>query len=249
MPGLLQNDLTIDWSEIKDRYPDFREEQDGKIKFEGLGEVSNNVWGKKEIVNYRQMIFSDQEKKVFGWKWDWPLTNRVVAYPEFIIGKKPWSGESTCSWLPRVVDNHKISAIIEYDVYSGNSIYNTSFDIWITEGSQAGVNRITHEIMIWLDQKGMVPLGKEIIKVDINGVLYSLYRETAVGENQWDYICFQKIDDKKVKEVNIDKFLEYLVKEDYLNDKLFLASIEFGNEIMGGSGEMIVKRFELNQNE
>lgn len=245
MPTTYKGNLANDWPDIKNSYPDFRDKDEEVIKYDNVGLISNNVWGKKEIVDYKQAVFLDEDKKVFGWKWDWPFTDRVVAYPEIIVGKKPWNKETTCAWLPCRVDEYKISAFLDYELFPNDSKHNASFDIWITEKKTADVREITHEIMIWLEQDGMRPLGKNIDIAKIGGTTFEFYRDTMVGENGWDYLCFLKRDNSDSSELSIDLFIDYLIKEEYLEKNFFLASIEFGNEIMGGSGEMFVKRFEL----
>ena len=45
--------------------------------------------------------------------------------------------------------------------------------------------------------------------------------------------------------LRIDKFLSYLIAKGILDKKKFLASIEFGNEIVSGQGKTDIRRFSI----
>jgi hypothetical protein len=207
--------------------------------------LSNNTWGKQDIRRYEQIIGINAEKRRFGWKWDWPMTNRVVSYPEIIVGKKPWNAASTYAALPCPVDRCDLDVSLSVDQKIASGGYNLSFDIWLTKDRAAEPSGITHEIMIWLDFETLRPLGRKIDTFTVDGLRYDLYVAKEVGESKWDYLCFVNAAKAKVTNVGIGGFIKILLAEGLIDRNAFVASVEFGNEIMGGKGETVISDFAV----
>jgi hypothetical protein len=49
----------------------------------------NNVYGKGDIANYRQLVFRGKDDA--GWEWDWPESGgpSLKNYPEVLLGRSP----------------------------------------------------------------------------------------------------------------------------------------------------------------
>jgi len=214
--------------------------------------VSNNVWGKGNITNYKQCIFGTKIGNIvdFGWNWTWPKDGgNVKAYPEIIYGWKPWSESSTTSNLPIQIGN--INQItVSYDAIlsttSTTGTYNLTFDLWITNLSPPNPNNITREVMIWVETKNMIPSGTLLQRVSISGEDYDFYKgQGSAGSTIWTYLAFVKVSPKLKGSINVHEFLNYLKNESHIFANEYLASIEFGNEIIEGAGETRLQNYSV----
>lgn len=214
--------------------------------------AENNTWGKGTISGWSQCIGlgNNTDGTLHGrWTWDWlNAGGNVKAYPEIVFGQKPGSSTTSLS-LPEKI-NRIGSATVSYDFtsnYTGSG--NTAFDIWLTDTNNPstwGVPPITHEIMIWLDRYGgMSPGGAWKERVELDGSTYTV----NVGENYgdgWRYIAFVSAKPQLgAGTLNLASFLEYLLEKGLVTGEEYLASIEFGNEIVTGTGETLVDRYEV----
>jgi len=208
--------------------------------------LSNNVWGKGEITDYQQCISVGGLKSnpEFKWEWRWPtgVNNAVKSYPEIIYGWKPWSGASTSNSLPAKISDSKKYAITWKSLTTQmTGIGNLAFDIWLTSDKTPSSSNITREIMIWLFNSGQQAGGSRIDTVEIDGSVYYLYR----ADWDWTYLAFVKISTAEVNQINLDKFLATLLQKGHITDAEYVAAIEFGNEVIEGSGKTEVKGYNI----
>lgn len=218
----------------------------------GEYQAQNNTWGKGTLAGWSQCIGLGNNAGgtlIARWTWDWlNAGGNVKAYPEIVYGQKP-GGSTTSLSLPEQL-NRIETATIAYDVtstYTGSG--NAAFDIWLTDTdnpSTWGAPPITHEIMIWLDRYGsMAPGGAWKEKVTLDGAAYSVY----VGENYgdgWRYIAFLRAEPQLgAGTLDLVAFIEYILEKGLVTGEEYLASIEFGNEVVSGAGETIVNKYEV----
>lgn len=207
--------------------------------------LENNVWGKGNLANYQQCITAKQNDSttIFAWQWNWPeVGNNVKSYPEIIFGYKPFGNTTTTPLLPKKIADLQ-SAVVSFSSYattiSGSG--NLAFDIWITNSSTPQESNISHEIMIWLERKIQQPAGTFVEHVTIDGSAYDYYR----GPLSWDYIAFVKTSTNKVTSVNISEFLTYLKNKNHISANEFLSTIEFGNEVISGTGSTVITNYKV----
>ena len=183
------------------------------------------------------------------WTWDWLNSGtNVKAYPEIIFGQKPGS-TSTSEALPIKINDVGV-AVISYEVsstYAGSG--NVAFDCWLTDTPDPatwGVPPITHEIMIWLDSLGgMHPGGAYLERASLGSVTYAVYVGDNYGQG-WRYIAFASAESRLgVGTLDLGSILAYIKEKNLVTGDEYLASIEFGNEIAGGAGETVVKRYTV----
>ena len=222
----------------------------------------NNVWNQGTIKreNRLQCLLKRvvDGKEQHGWRWRWPRgSGEVKAYPEVIYGHKPWLSTSTTGALPR-----RISAIKEftvaYDVrMHAHGRYNLAFDIWVTNNDRPTPAAITHEIMIWVGDRtdAWEPYpGKWVKSVMVGGAAYDLYVKshaewlTEHGAPNVVYIAFNARTARLSGGIDIREFLDYLTENAHLSAEGFVASVELGNEVMHGTGELWLKTYEISVN-
>lgn len=218
----------------------------------GAYRAENNTWGKGTLSGWSQCIghgIGTGGTLVGRWTWNWLKSGRnVKAYPEVIFGQKP-GNQSTSSALPKKISSIGV-ATVSYDVSSAHTGRgNVAFDIWLTNTqspSTFAVPPITHEIMIWLeDYGGMQPGGTFIEQVTIEGSLYDVF----VGENfgrGWRYIAFRRVPSQLgAGSLNLVAFLSYIRAKNLAIGDEYLASVEFGNEVIRGTGETLLNAYAV----
>jgi hypothetical protein len=226
--------------------------QDGAVIESGAYRAENNTWGKSNLTGWTQCIGIevDSEEVLSGqWTWDWlEFGGGVKAYPEVIFGQKPGTRSTTIDLPKRIADIEAI--IVTYDVASTNTgTGNVAFDIWLTDTQNPdtfGAPPITHEIMIWLDTtEGMQPGGDYIGQAIIDDTPYHF----LVGDNWgdgWRYIAFKRVEMQLGSgSLDLASFFAYLKSEGLVSGEEYVASVEFGNEVVNGAGETILRRYEV----
>lgn len=208
--------------------------------------VVNNCWGKGTITNFLQCIYvkTEDSNYDFGFNWQWPtnINNDVKAYPEIIYGWKPWSSSSTTPKLPVIISAGK-KIIVSFDSIKTtfNGVGNTAFDIWLTSSNTPSTTNITRELMIWTKNFGQYPAGSKVTTTTIDGVTYDFYK----GQMDWSYYAFVKTSSTEVTTYNIDKFISYLTSLNLVTQNEYVAAIEFGNEVISGTGNTNIKNYKV----
>jgi len=219
---------------------------DGSEMREGEYILSNNVWGKGDRTDYEQCIIHTKLKDgvQFGWEWNWPNdgSDNVKAYPEIVYGWKPWSSQSTSTMLPVKlgdVDSIIVSFQKVRSIMYGSG--NLAFDLWVTSSGQPNPGNIKHEIMIWLERDILRPGGSKQSSVTVDGYTYDFYR----ADWNWTYLAFILQPEEDVDVFHLHTFLDFLIDAGHISADEYLASIEFGNEIVYGSGYTIIQDFTI----
>lgn len=219
----------------------------------------NNVWNQGTVKRQdrsqcllRRVVDGETQ---YGWRWRWPLgSGEVKAYPEVIYGHKPWLASSTTASLPRRIST--IDALsVAYEIeMRARGRYNLAFDIWVTEGGRPTPAAITHEIMIWVGEpaRAWEPApGHRADTVTIGDATYDLYVKPHAewiaehGAPNVAYIAFNARTPRLTGDVDVKAFLDYLTRRGYVPAGGYVASVEFGNEVMSGEGELWLKSYEV----
>lgn len=226
--------------------------EDFAIFNNGAFQAQNNTWGKGSLKGWTQCIGMNANPDgslAARWSWDWPKEGTgVKSYPEIVYGQKP-GGPSTDPALPLRL-NEVASARVDYSVDSSNKGKNNlAFDLWLTDTDNPttfGVPPITHEVMIWVDGwDKMAPGGSWVEKVEIDGRPYMVFVANGWGDG-WRYVAFVSTETLYGEQsFEIASFLNYMVENDLASGEEYLASIEFGNEVVDGTGDTILSRYEI----
>jgi hypothetical protein len=83
----------------------------------------------------------------------------------------------------------------------------------------------------------------------IDGVTYELWKEDSIGDkgdgSGWLLYSFKSPTIQHRGKISLHTLLRYLVEKGLVKADEYVASVEFGNEVMGGSGTTWVKHFEI----
>ena len=219
----------------------------------------NNTWGSDKARDAFEQCLVERERdgrKEIGWTWNWPgFDPSVYGYPEIIFGWKPWSGgASTHPRLPIKVTAVK-EMTMRYEVETrATGAYNLAPEIWLTDSGEVSEaprpTALTTEIMFWMDYKnGARPAGSVVDTPEIEGVKYELWRASNIGNRGdgkgWTLYSFKSPTPQHKGEIKIHALLAYMLSKNLVSPQEYVASIEFGNEMMGGTGTTWVRRFEI----
>jgi hypothetical protein len=218
----------------------------------GNFQAQNNTWGKGSISDWSQCIGIEinPDGTLDGrWTWDWHFSGSgVMAYPEIIFGQKPGSSTTSPELPIKLADLGEVT--VSYDVTSTHTgSGNLAFDIWLTDidnPSTWGVPPITHEIMIWLENYGgMMPGGSFKERVSIDGSDYNVFVGEHWGDG-WRYMAFARVKPQLgMGSLNISGFVSYLLEKELVTGEEYMASLEFGNELVSGLGETILTQYNV----
>lgn len=217
--------------------------------------VSNNVWNKDAAHGpHQQAIFKTSAggKTAFGWRWRWPSSDGVVAYPEVIYGDTPWDlqPQGRAADLPFRIGTRSITA--DYDIsFESSGICNLAFEFWTVSRLPATSSVITNEVMIWIDNNGMTPAGTWTDVFTLRGTTYDVFvREghgDASGKNpqKWTYIAFLARTPVLTGPLDVGAFASFLQSRKLLGAGVYLTSLELGNEVMTGTGRTEVRGYKV----
>lgn|GEM_PF-5420951 len=232
--------------------------------------ITNNAWGINRLKGDRSLSMlcikgsAVQEKNV-AMSAIWNLgesPNYVLAYPMISYGVWGWSHQPQPENLPNKIKKFtKIESNVVYKIKSESS-FNVSYDIWFSDRENPNKENIKVELMIWTDcQASGEPPGKKIGTIQLAEDIYDIYKGTVKTGN-WVYIALVinyinkssivksmhetiKHEIQSSKYLDIKKVIDHLVDIKLIDNNLFLNSISFGSEIMGGVGIIKIESFQV----
>ena len=216
----------------------------------------NNVYGKGDIANYRQLVFRGKDDA--GWEWDWPESGgpALKNYPEVLVGRSPWSdvggvagaaGLSAGDQLPRRLSDTRQK--IDFDfvtVASGRWI--ESFDFWITRSSRPTTKDIVSNLTIWTMNHGVEPTYKgRRATLKIGGRTYEAIFETPAEQpdKPWKTLCLVDTEPRSKGSLELGPLVDALIANGLAQPTDFLATAELGSEVVYGKGRTTLRTFRL----
>lgn len=223
----------------------------------GSLQYMNNVWAREKAKGgFEQCVLrrgADAQPQL-GWTWAWPgFEPEGYGFPEIIFGWKPWSDASTDAKLPI-----QLSALRELTVRYAVSTESTgkqtlAASMWLTNSGQATAPNplaIASEFAIWLDYpEGSTPSGEHTLSLQVEGASYELWHTANHGDRGngqgWDLYYLVGPNHRLQGTLKLERFLEAFASKKLITPEQFLASVELGNELMGGSGTTWVSDFDV----
>ncbi|HEY0818002.1 MAG TPA: hypothetical protein VGD46_04435 [Rhizobacter sp.] len=233
----------------------------GTVEVAALGRLTNNTWNKAAAGSYAstQCLMSRPQGAAtqYGWSWNWPANGTTVyAYPEVILGWKPWDGgTSNTPLLPaRIGTLQNFTWAYDVDV-STSGRHNLSTSMWITRtgATPTGINPqdIANEFMIWTAGNGFQPGGSHVATVTLGNHSFEVWYAQDWGDlsganpNRWSYVAYRAITSTTATTLDIKAILDDAVARGYVDPQHHVSNIELGNEVMSGSGEAWINSVSL----
>jgi hypothetical protein len=214
--------------------------------------VSNNVWGKGDLVEGVDFHIDS----TFHWanltdgttfNWGFPATTDPYApvrgYPDIIFGVAPYGDlvnatDTTRTFPVRLSSIEDLTATFETQIGGNTSGFNVAFDIWLTRTPNGGPDAITNEIMIWTHDHAFMPWG------DLIGT-YPQGSASAQIYHTGTYTAVIMDKDMLAGTLDLGAVFARLEELGVVSQNEWLASVQFGAEVISGSGSLTVDRFEL----
>lgn len=226
-----------------------------------LGRLVNNTWNRQAAAgaSYTQCLRmrNTADGVQYGWSWQWPQTaTSVYAYPELLVGWNPWLGGTTNrTGLPiRIGAVQAFTLSYALDTQSTGRV-NLASDIWITRSGATPVagneTDISTELMVWTVSAGLQPGGTKLAVVTIDGQDFEVWYAADWGDasgssgQRWRYIAYRATAELSTASVNLQKILADASARGLVDPTHYVASLELGNEVIGGSGSTWVRQFAL----
>ncbi|HKO93733.1 MAG TPA: hypothetical protein VJU61_21415 [Polyangiaceae bacterium] len=224
---------------------------------QGSLQVMNNVWAREKAQGaFEQCVLrrGTGGQAQLGWTWAWPgFEPGGYSFPEIIFGWKPWSAGSTDARLPIQISGLKELSLRYVVNTESTGKLSLTAAVWLTTSGQAAAANplaITDEIAILLDYpEGFTPPGTRGASLLVDGVEYGLWHTPNNGDlgngTGWNLYYLQGPSQRLQGTLKLDRFLEALRGKQLVSAERYVASVEFGNELMSGSGTTWVNDFEV----
>lgn len=214
-----------------------------------LGDLAvwNNVWNKGSYVSgkdYTQKIAFNPEDLtqgvVFSWNWPAGPSSAVVAYPEIVVGYKPWGQLGTTDLSAKVDDVSNYT--IDYDLtqVGSGANNNIAFEFWLTDKEFGAETSITTEVMIWVHHGKMTPPGDVVGTYQSGSHSAEIYSAknftTDVTNVHWNYVALNFGKDFLKGELDFKDIMQVLEKKGLISGDDYIGGFELGAEVNGGKG-------------
>ena len=122
--------------------------------------------------------------------------------------------------------------------------YTMAFSMWgISQHTNNPKGSITHELMVWIANRGGHPAGTKHGTLLASGVNFDVYvnphqsDNSGANGNRWTYVAFVAQTPVLKGQLDLSAMTDYLLKEGLMTNPTFLTSLELGTEISGGEGK------------
>lgn len=204
--------------------------------------VSSNAWGAGKLVegvDYSTYVTFDPDnfEKGTSFSWKYPgSVGGVYAYPHIDYAAKA-AGVSTL-----IADIGKLSAT--YDVQLTNSADSTiAFDLWFNSKPNGGWTTTNAELLIEVHatSRGRPNQSFVLAGADFAGATVHVSNTSAAGAS-WKFIDVKMPTHTMSGTLSISDVIKGLVRNGVLTGKEYLASLQFGSEVLGGSGGLRISK-------
>ena len=112
-------------------------------------------------------------------------------------------------------------------------------------------------MMIWTyATKGFYadPAGSKVAEISSNGIVWEVWLNknwhdtSGINNNHWTYLAFRALQPTLVANIDVAELLRFSLENKLIADELYIADIQLGNEVMSGTGQAWIQRFQVNIN-
>jgi len=230
-----------------------------QIRVVGGVRYDSNAWGRQKTRRSFENSLLTRGRGAsaeFGWFWRWPgLDPSGFAYPEVVVGWKPWfGGAPTDPRLPcKLRDLQRLALTFDVQTRATGS-YNLAASTWLLDADGWSVKPnpelISCEVMLWLDYTpGMSPAGRCIEQCRIDGRNFELWQIESINAKLrngrgYPIFTFRALERQTRGSIDFVPFLRHLAGRGLARAEQLVASLEFGNELIGGAGVTYIRRFQ-----
>jgi hypothetical protein len=223
--------------------------EDGFIDCGRYG-LLNDMRGSGGSLQYSQSVYRDKRTGAMGWEWNTgrlrTRRGNVMGYPCLYYGKSPFRALSTTPDMPAGVTDFNKRVTFDFRLEAEGS-YSTAFVLYIVSDPNPNPKDVLLEMSIWVDHVDFEsPAPQPLKKFSSDGHNFRLEskRDSAASGSTGRSLA-RFISDKPLHSatLSLGNFVRFLAREGLVPPGCYVASIEFGNEIIAGKGTMTVKKY------
>ncbi|MBB4660301.1 GH12 family glycosyl hydrolase domain-containing protein [Parvularcula dongshanensis] len=222
----------------------------------------NNVWNAQAAGGDWQQCIVEKPGRygpIYGWSWRWPERGTTIyAYPQVKTGSSPWDPLPRGGTdLPARVEALGSLVVSHALTVEGSAEHNVATTLWLTDTDDIGEVQnpatIVAEVMFWTyATPGHVqPAGRRVGMIEERGQRWSVWLredwqdQSGQNENEWTYLAFV------AEQASLTARFDPLTLLRRANiptldlDRLAVADVELGTEILRGEGTVWVEAFSV----
>lgn len=215
--------------------------------------VLNNIWNPGNLhqgTDYTvSSVFNGKDVTAgVTFNWSFPVNTdfspTIRGYPEVIFGVPPMGAHTSdptdkAHVFPARVGDI-LSLVADYNLSFGGTAsgFNVSYDIWLTSKPNGDASTVTNEVMVWV-HKGAFDASGQLIGTYTDGDF------TAKIYHQGTYTAIVADDDFPVNKLDIGRILSSLSDLGIVSKSEYVASVELGAEVTGGTGSLTIDKLDL----
>ncbi|MFJ3516339.1 MULTISPECIES: endo-1,4-beta-glucanase [unclassified Streptomyces] len=210
--------------------------------------INNNTWGAKNGKGWSCSWDAYTSGSTIGWgtNYEWSGDpNAVKSYASSVLGWH-WGWKVPQNELPvRLSDRKPVRTAWSFKVKeSRESVYNVAYDLWLHDSDRTDWRSTPkHEVMVWLARDGGAgPLGTRRERLEIGGATWDLY----VGDIGWKVHSFVRVGNTGSANLNLDDFLQVLVRRGLVDPADYLSGVEAGTEVFTGKAQLDTTAYSVN---
>jgi hypothetical protein len=220
-----------------------------KIEFTSR-RLTNNIWGAPDNEKLNSGVYLNPDNS-FGWYWNRHEpkiktgdTGVKPIYPSVRCGGSPWDPSNTSYFPVRLTDvkSLKINITYNYPVAPTGS-YNLAYDIFLSDTNQADSSPHPEaEVMIWLH--ATLTQSSDSYRGDFNDGTntYELYSFVmSSGRQYYSFVLKEPSELAAQHAVDAGRLINNL----NLDPNWYIHGVELGNEIINGSGDIEISKFNV----
>lgn len=210
--------------------------------------INNNTWGADSGSGWSCAWDSYRSGDTIGWgtAYEWSgKADAVKSFTSSVLGWH-WGWKAAGTGLPvRLADRTPVRTEWDYKVTeSTESVYNVAYDLWLHDTARTDWRSTPkHEVMVWLaSEGGASPLGTKQATVTMAGASWDLY----VGDIGWNVYSFVRTENTTSADLDLDQFLQELVRRGLVESTDYLSSVQAGTEVFTGRAQLDTTAYSAN---
>jgi len=233
----------------KESEPTVKSKAWDKIEFTSR-RLTNNIWGAPDNEMLNSGVYLNPNNS-FGWYWNRQEpkiktgdTGVKPIYPSVRCGGSPWDPSNTAYFPVRLTEikSLKLHVMYNYPVVPTGS-YNLAYDIFLSDTNQPDSSPHPEaEVMIWLH--ATLTQSSDTYRGDFTDGIntYKLYSFVMSNGRQY-YSFVLKEPSQLAAQHTVDA--GRLINNLALDPNWYIHGVELGNEIVNGSGDIEISKFNV----
>jgi hypothetical protein len=223
----------------------------------------NNVWNPANAANYSQCAKAAINKSagVAAARFAWDFASDVFdvkSYPEILVGQRPGTPSSTIAGLPRAVRDLKSVNVSANVVTSCSKAcqYSNDFDLFLQASTTPATTwNPSTELMVitetsWMNDPNIY---KEPVvgRVTVGGISFKVVHTLLTNpttNTAWNYVAYIAENKNPSFSLDLKAFLDDAVARGIVKDTEYLATVEYGTEVVYGSGVTRILNYSVHVN-